>query len=80
MKRGGVAKKKTVVINGVRTHIFKALNIVLKDDLTLPLIMVGSKTGDMLNMNSNPDNKKSQNTLKMTLEGLSKYRLYAYRF
>jgi hypothetical protein len=80
MKRGGVAKKKTVVINGVRTHIFKALNIVLKDDLTLPLIMVGSKTGDMLNMNSNPDNKKSQNTLKMTLEGLFKYRLYAYRF
>lgn len=80
MKRGGVAKKKTVVINGVRTHIFKALNIVLKDDLTLPLIMVGSKTGDMLNINSNPDNKKSQNTLKMTLEGLSKYRLYAYRF
>lgn len=80
MKRGGVAKKKNVVINGVRTHIFKALNIVLKDDLTLPLIMVGSKTGDMLNMNSNPDNKKSQNTLKMTLEGLSKYRLYAYRF
>jgi hypothetical protein len=71
MKRIGVVKEKPkVAVNNVRSHIFRTVDAILDENISLPLFMVGSKTGDILKIDSNPKNKTNQTSLKTALEGL----------